>query len=291
MIPTLWLGVLCGVGVAAGALLFIFGITRQPIDTVAGATEEKEKRKTPWQPTRSQFIGLLTGALFGFIGTGWPVTTITAAILGFRIPTLAAAKRERTYSRLRLAAVASWIENVRDLMSSASGIDEALRLSADMAPPLIREELVELSERSRTGSLVIALNAFAERMQDPVVDYVSAALVLSSERGGHVKELLGQASENARAQLAMRERIEATRARTYMAVTTLIVVTLLMTVFLFGTQSTYMEWYGTFSGQIAFAIIGALMIFGLSGLTKLSRPTTGQRITMAVQEQVPAGNL
>jgi tight adherence protein B len=284
ILPNSWLGVLCGLGVAAGVLLAFYGLQRQPEDVVRPTKDPSAPKKLAWQPTRMQVVGGVVGAVFGFFGTRWPVTTIVSAMFGFRVPGLAAAKRERAQSRLRLVAVASWIENVRDLMSSASGIDEALRLSAEMAPTIIAPELFELTERARRASLPIALQAFGEQMADPVVDYVAAALVLSSERGGHVKELLGQAAQNARAQLAMRERIEATRSRTYMAVTTLVVVTLLMTVFLFGTQGQYMDWYGTFSGQVAFAIIGGLMLFGLSGLTKLSRPTVGQRLTMAPQD-------
>ncbi len=116
----------------------------------------------------------------------------------------------------RIEAIARWAEQLRDTMSAAAGLHEAIGVTARVAPLPIRPEVQELAARLRREPLSQAARHFAARLANPAGDHVAVALILASERhGSRLSEVLGQVAAATRAEASLRLRIEAQRARTY----------------------------------------------------------------------------
>jgi tight adherence protein B len=276
-------GSICGAGVGLGIIICVLGLQQRPDTVVDIAPTPTPKRVRTFRPIKTQIIGLVAGLVIGGFGTRIPVVTVVAGLLGFRMPLMSESRRLRQKSFDRLSAIATWIELIRDSLSSNAGIDDAIRSSVELAPELIQPELVELSHRSQSASLAVALHEFADDISDPVVDYVVTALTLASERGGEIQDLLGLAALNTRSQLEMRRIIEEKRGKTYMASYMILASVLVMAVFMFGSQNTYMAWYQTVSGQTFFALIGALLFVGVSSVEKLAKSKVPERIVMSIE--------
>jgi hypothetical protein len=127
--------------------------------------------------------------------------------------------------------------------------------------------------------LADALAHFAATIGDPVADVVVAALTTAASRhgGAHLGDVLTAGAKAARAQVAMRHTVEASRAGTY---TSARVVVATFTVFALGLlmfNKSFLEPFGTAIGQAMIVIIGAL--FGLCAVTmvRLAEPERPER--------------
>lgn len=280
-----------GLGLTAGVALIITGIIRVVHESQTdrrGPSSAKGARTTR-HSSLMQIAASAAGGLSVLALTGWIAGGLVASAIGWCAPSISMARRERTASRERLRAIAGWIETVRDLMSSAAGLEEAVRIASEMAPAAIAGPTSRLTNRIPTLGFARALTAFGEELADPVVDYIVAALIIGSEQGsGHLNELLTTAASTVRQQVSTRERIEASRAGTFTSATTMLLITVLMIFYMVMTQSGYMAWYGTFAGQCTLLIVGALMSFGLLSLNRMSQPPKGLRLPYVPTDELGA---
>jgi hypothetical protein len=221
-------------------------------------------------------LAVVLGAVAAFV-TQWPVAAVGAAVSGLVIPSIRRTARDRARSLERTEAVAAWTEMLRDTMAAASGLNEAILASARVAPAAIRVEVQALAVRSEHQPLARALRRFAAGLDDPVADSVVAALILSTERqAGSLGSVLTQIATNAREQAAMRQRIEASRARTYASVRFVVIVTLVFSIGL--VAPVYLKPFGTAEGQLMLAVVFGL--FGAAGwaLHRMGQPTELARL-------------
>ena len=58
-------------------------------------------------------------------------------------------------------------------------------------------------------------------------------------------------------------------------------VTLVMAVFIIGTQPTYATWYRSVTGQTVLCVSGTIELVGLWWMARLARPEPGTRIVLA----------
>ncbi len=280
MNPTL-LGALAGMTVALGMYLIALGLLTTPNERPVAHTP----RVIPSSPPvnlRALTIGTAAGIVVAAM-SGWWAIAVLAAVGSWLLPAMHAERRAQQRARRRVAAVASWIETVRDLLSAASGIDEAITRSAQTLPATspIHTEVWTLAATSGLGGLRNGLRRFAEEMADPTVDYVSATLMIATERSsGALGEQLSKAAEVARDQVSARERIEASRSRMRTAAAAIVAVTVVMVVFVIGTQPSYAAWYSTSTGQSVLAVAGVIELAGLWWMARLARPEPGTRITL-----------
>ena len=67
----------------------------------------------------------------------------------------------------RIEAVARWAEQLRDTMSAAAGLHEAIGVTARVAPLPIRDEVQELAARVAPRTAAAAMRRFAARLASP----------------------------------------------------------------------------------------------------------------------------
>jgi Flp pilus assembly protein TadB len=60
----------------------------------------------------------------------------------------------------------------------------------------------------------------------------------------------------------------------------IVAVTVVMVVFVIGTQPSYAAWYAHTTGQMVLTIAGTIELAGLWWMARLARPEPGTRITL-----------
>ena len=107
--------------------------------------------------------------------TGWPVAAVLAGLGAWALPSVLGGAKERAREVARTEAIAGWAEMLRDTLSAAAGLEQAIVATASVAPLPIRDEVVALAGRLEAERLVPALRRFADDLADPTGDLVVAA--------------------------------------------------------------------------------------------------------------------
>jgi tight adherence protein B len=215
-------------------------------------------------------LALVTGLAMWLV-TGWPVGILLAAALGMAAPSLVGAKAKRQAVVERTEAIAAWAEQLRDTINAAAGLQEAVAVTARVAPSAIRPAVVDLAAGMRRNSLPVELHRFADRLADPVADQVVALLLASERRGDDLSKLLGDLADGARADATMRIRTETSRAQTYNDAKVVTGVVVGMFVFMLVANRRYLDAFDSWTGQGVLAVIGVLWLTALYGITTLSQ--------------------
>ena len=180
-------------------------------------------------------VAVLIGVALG-VGA---LTVITAVRDSLRLSTLRvrrSAKRAPSDERVLVESLAVWIEQLRDTMAGARGLEQAIVATAETAPALLRPAVVRLADRLVHDSLSVAAADFAEEVDNSLADFVVAVLVTASEQQVRdVGSVLGHLADCCRDEVKMRTRVWVSRARTRSAVRIIGVVVLVMST-LFLTQ-------------------------------------------------------
>ena len=287
MTPSPLLGSLIGALIASGLFIVYLGSQAQVL-AFRGPADVGSKRPT-FKVNGRAFGAFACSGLVAVATSGWWSIGVLSIVGGVLLPAMHAERKGQVADRRRVAAVASWVETVRDLLSAASGIDEAIIRSAQTLPPTspIRTEVQALASIATMGGLRNGLRRFAEDMADPTVDYVAATLVIATERSsGVLHEQLSEAAEVAREQVSVRERVDASRSRLRTASSAIVVVTVVMVVFIIGTQPSYATWYGKLTGQVVLTVAGLIELVGVWWLARIARPEPGTRIVLDLSTSI-----
>jgi hypothetical protein len=258
--------IMAGSATAAGLMLIILGFrgTEPPTD----ALETRE-------PTDAQLkLRLILAATAGVVMwwvSHWPVAILLAMAGGMMAPNVLGARRRRQESITRIEAIATWCEQLRDTISSAAGLQEAIVVTSRVAPGPIRTAVQDLAAGLRHNNLSDELRRFATTIDDPAADQVAVALILASERrSNNLTDLLADVAAAARSDAEMRIRTETAREQNYneARVVTTVVVVLFAMLLLFSRD--YLTPFDSFSGQVVLTVIGSMWIFAFSAMAKLS---------------------
>jgi Flp pilus assembly protein TadB len=215
------------------------------------------------------------------------VASIAAGALGWLSPELLGGKASRDRAIARTEAIAAWTEMLRDTMSAAHGLEQALQTTAPLAPEPIRAEVMAMTARLQHQSLADALRGLADELAHPTADLVIVALTMAAQ--GAARELgalLGTLAEAARDETSMQLRVEATRARLRTAVRVIGACTIATAATLVLLNRAYVAAYSTLSGQAVLAVIIASWGLALWWLARMSRFSAPERFLLPVQ----AGN-
>jgi Flp pilus assembly protein TadB len=269
----LMLGALIGAGVGLGVALVVwarFGPEAAP----------RPVRPTPRRPCplRRVAVSVAVGIVAAVL-TGWPAAALLAGAAVFG---LGPALRRRPTAALvaRLEAIAAWIEALRDTLAGSAGLSQAIVATAAAPPAAIAPELRRLAARLEAYvPLEEALMAFGADLDDPSADAVVAALSLASTtRAGQLTELLATLAANTRKEVAMRERVEAGRARAYSNMRTTVYVCLgFVTGASLLLSRTFLSPYATPLGQVVLLVVGSAFGAGLWLMTRMVRPERPSR--------------
>jgi len=227
-------------------------------------------------------MAVATGVVIAVM-TGWPVGSLLAATAGFLAPSLLGGKATRDIGRARLDAIATWTEQLRDVMAAASGLEGALMNTAPYAPPAIRPEVNRLVAALESGtSMRSALRRFAAQLDDPAGDLVVAALILAAEGSPRqIGDLLSRLAATSREEVKMRMRIETGRARTRSSVKVVTAVTIGFSFGLVILNPEYVSAYRSVTGQVVLVAVAACFGGAYWWLARAGRSTTSSRFLVS----------
>jgi Flp pilus assembly protein TadB len=237
-------------------------------------------RPRPGIPPRPALIHMSQGAwrraaiavvvgLVALLVSGWPVLGIAAAIGVFLLPRLSSGRESKRRTAV-LEGLERWARRLSDLLSASRGLEDALEASARNAPEAIATPVTRLAYglAARTGSDA-ALRAFADEIDDPAGDRIVAALIIATgRRGGAVGDVLRTLAEQLARDVASRRDIEAERAEHRTTVKWVLGIVIAFTVFSVLNRG-FSAPFGTLTGQVVLAMIGALYLAGLAWLQRL----------------------
>ncbi|MDP9820657.1 type II secretion system F family protein [Nocardioides massiliensis] len=279
--------VLVGAGVGAAGVLLIYAL--RPVEEKPHADEPSSL--LPMLRAAGTRIPIAVGvALLTLVLTQWVVLAAAIGVLIFFAPALVGGAASEKAAIAKIEGLAAWTESLRDTIAGAVGLEQAIPATAYAAAPSVAGHLGVLADRLRVRTpLPVALQRFADDLDDASADLIVAALILNARlRGPGLRDVLSSLAESAREELEMRRRVSASRASTRRSVQLVIAITVL---FVFGLaifNRSYVEPYNTPLGQVVLLAILALFAAGFLWMRRLSAfdlperflrsaETTGQR--------------
>lgn len=270
---------LIGAGFAAGVLLIVDGWLGR--DGRAGVLHAS---RTPLDGRRLA-IAAASAALV-LIVTRWPVAAAGAGLAGWYAPQLFGSKVAERRAVDRAEAIATWTEMLRDTLSGAHGLEEAITATASVAPGPIRREVGDLAVRLEREPLSVALGRFGEDLAHPIGDLVVVALSIAAE--GSVRELgdlLGTLAVSARDEATMRLQVEASRARLRTAVRVIAGCTAMTALGLILFNRGYLDVYETPTGQAVLLVVAGCWGAGLWALGRMGRLVEPERFLAGIKRE------
>lgn len=175
-------------------------------------------------------------------------------------------------------AVAAWAENLRDTMSAASGLEQAIVSTGSHAPRAIRPAVQRLVASLRYGTLEDCLTRFADDVAHPTCDFVVAALVTASRHQTRdVGQLLGHLAGCARSECDLYLRVWVSRARSRTAVR---IITGAVAVFFTGLlllNPAYLRPFLSPQGSVVAACIVSLFVVAIAWMNRIAAIDTPTR--------------
>ncbi|MFI1989737.1 type II secretion system F family protein [Actinoplanes sp. NPDC020271] len=286
MTMTVPLAALLGLGTAFGVVLIAIGLSgRQDEGAELDAPSWWSRLTSNREPVDRRRLGLCVAvALVVAVLTRWPVAAGLAAVGAWVLPAVIGPDRDHARRVARIEAIATWTESLRDNLSGAAGLEQAIAASAIEAPEPIRDEVARLATRlRRSWRLTDALRAFAAELADPTADLVVAGL-LTAARGsaGQLGEVLGELADSARAKVASRQRITAGRKRNRTSARVIVGATLAMAGVLTLLNRGYLAPFDSTFGQLILLAAGACFAFAFWWLARLMRDRDTARVLAGV---------
>ncbi len=215
----------------------------------------------------SATIGLLIVATSGWL---LPACVVATGVW-FAVQTWQRRGRS-THGVERTDALASWIENLRDVLIAGDQPIGAIAATVNTCPQLIRPQVRRLSAGLGRQEPEIVFRRFADDIDDPLGDLVAAGLLIAVQRGARTVAVLTALAEQARQQADRRRLVEAERAPVQREVTllSLIMGSLIVGLLVFG-RAEYLRPYESGGGQAFVAVVISIYAVLLLRVQRLAR--------------------
>jgi tight adherence protein B len=179
-----------------------------------------------------------------------------------------------------LEALDRWVRSLSASLPTGKSVPDAIRLSGRTAPDAIAEPLGGLITRlNNRWDSRDALMRFADDLDSPDADTVIAALILAANRGANGAALtLSELADSIQSQLKGRREIATERAKPYIVVRQVTVITTITLGAALIFAHTFFEPYGTPLGQLILAVLIALYLGSLLLMRRRATPQKRQRI-------------
>ena len=220
---------------------------------------------------RSVPVGV--AALIVAVVTRWPVGAVLAGIAAGALPGLLGGGKAAERGNARLQALADWTRRLADSITAGAGLEDALMRSARTAPAPLAAEVAALAGRLRAHlPTELALQAFADDVDDAAGDQVAAALLLASRRHGRgVVRVLADLADTVAKTVAAHREVEADRAKPRNSMRQVILITVGFTVGLGVLNPGYAARYSNPTGQAVLALAGLIYLGGCWWMVQLAR--------------------
>ncbi|WP_235006415.1 type II secretion system F family protein [Nocardiopsis sp. JB363] len=211
------------------------------------------------------------GALVGVV-TGWPVGVVLAAVAGWWMPALLRPDTTSQKQADLAEALASWAEQLRDMITGASGLHQAIAATVPVAPEPVRAPVQGLEARLRAGQpMEQAAPVFARDVDSDLGDLVALTLTMGASRqSGDVAGALSRLAEAARERASSIARVSASRARVRSSVRIIAAATTIMLVGMVALNPTFLEPLGTVTGQLILGLVGGVWALSFFWLARLA---------------------
>ncbi|GAA3346543.1 hypothetical protein GCM10020358_57930 [Amorphoplanes nipponensis] len=290
MTLTVPLAALLGLGTALGLVLVTVGLTgrENPPPGLDVEASWWSRLTTGREPVDRRRLALCVavGVVVAVV-TRWPVAAVLSAGAAWVLPHIIGPDRGHARRVARIEAIATWTEAVRDNLSGAAGLEQAIGASAIESPEPIRDEVTRLALRLQRGwRLRDALRGFATEMADPTADLVVAGLVIAAKgSAGQLGNVLGELALFARAKVASRQRIAASRKSNRTSARVVVGATLAMAAVLSLINQGYLAPFDSVTGQLILLFgVGGCFGFAFWWLARLMRQKDTSRVLAAVAD-------
>ena len=263
-------------GAGLGLLLVVAGVIGRPVLEGVGAGA----RSAIAGPGVARVAGCVAAFVIVGVVTGWIVGGVLAALTVVALPGVLGGRSQRERAIARTEAIASWTEMISDSIVAASGLEEAIVATANVAPRPIEPEVRRLVHRLEHQRLPDALVAFGNDLDHPSGDLVVAALVIAARmEASDLSGLLSRLAEATRGEARMRIRVEVGRTRVRTATKVIVGVVIAAVAFLTLVNRDYLEVYDSPGGQVVLAFVGAIFATGGWLLTRMAHIELPDRFT------------
>ncbi len=272
----------CGLGAGLGLVGLGASLTRHRTRVGPKGIDADQRSAPPGGLLASHGCLLVGATVCGLVAgwaTGWPVAVPIAGLAVFGLPGLFG-RTSGSVSIAKIEAIASWTEMLQGTLAASAGLGQAIMATAPLSPRPVRPAALRLSSRLSAGMHPReALAQFADELADPSADRVVCALQLAvTSRAQRVGDLLVALAESTREDVALRLRIETSRASVRSGVRTVLAFSVAFAVGLVLIGRNYLAPFGSAEGQVVLSLVGVLYAVGLTLLVSLSRPPTPVRL-------------
>jgi tight adherence protein B len=223
-------------------------------------------------------VAIAVGASCAIV-TGWPVAVVIGGAAAYGLPRLLR-QTSGAASVATIEAVATWTEMLQGTLAASAGLGQAIVATAELSPAPIRTATERLAAQIQAGvEPRSALLRFADDVGDPCADRVVCALLLAfSARAQRLGDLLSELAESTREEVALRLRVETSRASVRSGVRTVVVFSVVFAGGLALLARPYLSPFDSSTGQAVLLVVGGLYAAGLTLMVALARPPKAIRL-------------
>lgn len=227
-------------------------------------------------------LSLIAG-LVGSVVTGWVLLVIVVPLIALGLPPLLSLPQQRDVAMME--ALDRWLRTLTATLATGKSVTDAIRVSLRTAPPAIRNQVAILVARlNNRWDTTDALRQFADDLDSPDGDAVVAALILAANRGSvGASATLHALADSLQDQLKARRVIETERAKPYVVVRQVTVITTLTLAAVFVFNPGYFAPYRTPSGQLILTALIGLYVGSLVLMRRKARQQGRERILVGAR--------
>lgn len=227
-------------------------------------------------------LSLVTG-LVASVVTGWVLLVIVVPLIALGLPPLLSLPQQRDVAMME--ALDRWLRTLTATLATGKSVTDAIRVSLRTAPPAIRDQVAILVARlNNRWDTTDALRQFADDLDSPDGDAVVAALILAANRGSvGASATLHALADSLQDQLKARRVIETERAKPYVVVRQVTVITTLTLAAVFVFNPGYFAPYRTPSGQLILTALIGLYVGSLVLMRRKARQQGRERILVGAR--------
>jgi len=264
--------IVAGVAVSIGALLIVTAL----LPAQPGA-EPVVKMRVDVRRLGSRALVAVMIAVVVLAATRWVLPALVCGAMGWWVTGLIADRDRCGHGELeRVEALATWTEQLRDVLMAGDQPIGAIQATVSTCPEPVRPQVRALASRLGRQPEQLVLRRFADELDDPTADLIAAGLLVALTKGGRAERVLSSLAQQARHQAERRKLLEAEREPARREVWW---VTGMMTAQLVGglvfARSSYLEPYRTLGGQVVLCVLlGAFLalIVYVQRLSRFTRP-------------------
>ncbi len=287
--------VLFGALVGVGLFAVVLGSQKRPVREKRARLRQFRSRAARIELSSSTndtlaMLGLGAVLAFGaWYATGWPVAALIGLTAGVMGPMMWRAPRKRRAFTDEIEAYSQWTEQIRDLVAASGSLFEAVTLTAEQAPLLLRPKVVQMASIARTLGLPAGLDWFAAEMDSPFADRLVLGMKIAWDSGARVSEAFESTARSMRAEVEMRRRNEVANARAWTQVLAMVGVTVGSVLFMFVFNKPFFDPFGSTIGQATLLAVGVLIFGNIYWVLKLSESGIPVRLLAADGDKLSEG--